>query len=218
MVYLNREDAGAQLVRSLSKFKGKDTVVMGLPRGGVVLAAEVAKKLEAPLGAVLVKRIGHPTYPEYAIGAVAEGAAPVFNQRDLTTLDIEWVKGAIEAATNLIRRRRRIYYDEDLAQPDIARKTVILVDDGIATGLTMEAAARAMLKKKAKAVIVAVPVAAQDSIASLKETTDEVIVLDNPENFLGSVGAHYTGFEQVSNNDVKKILQKGGAHVFKTTA
>ena len=208
MSYIDRQDAGKRLAQVLRHFKGDDVVVLALPRGGIVLGAEVAKELRAPLGLVLVRKIGHPSYSEYAIGAVAEGEKPVYNENEIAGIDEEWLKEAEASAKKLIEHRRELYYGEDLVPPEVSGKTVILVDDGIATGLTMEAAVRAIQNKHPKRVLVAVPVAAQESVDTLESIADEVVVLDDPESFLGAVGAHYQQFDQVDDEEVKSLFRK----------
>lgn len=205
-MFEDRADAGQQLAKELIGFKGKDVVVLALPRGGVVLGVEVAKALEAPLGLVLVRKIGHPRYGEYAIGAVAEGGKSVYNQQELTSIDVAWLEKAEREARDLIERRRNLYYGRNFVPPKIEGKTVILVDDGIATGFTMQAAVKAM-RDKAGRVIVAVPVAPLDAITILKDMADEVVVLGEPASFQGAVGAHYRRFNQVSDEQVKTMLQ-----------
>lgn len=204
--YIDRQDAGRHLAKVLRRFEGDDVVVLALPRGGIVLAAEVARELEAPLGLVLVRKIGHPTAPEYAIGAVVEDEKPVYNEDEAVIVDTGWLKQAEKSARELIERRRKLYYGKDLAPPDVAGRTVILIDDGIATGLTMEAAVRAVHSKHPKQIIVAVPVASVESVAELEDLADEVIVLDKPARFRGAVGSHYMEFEQVNDEEVKTLL------------
>lgn len=216
-MYRDRVDAGKRLAQTVRHFKGKNTVVLALPRGGIILGAEVAKELKAPLGLVLVRKIGHPAYPEYAIGALAESEQPVYNQDELLGLDYAWLRDAVSTARQLIEQRRELYYGEDFSPPEVKDKVVILVDDGIATGLTMEAAARAMQSKHAKRVIVAVPVSPRDSIDELKITADEVVVLDNPEDFKGAVGSHYREFNQVDDEEVRTLLRKVRDDVCVTT-
>lgn len=209
-MFEDRVDAGQQLAKELMQFKGEDVVVLALPRGGVVLGAEVARTLEAPLGLVLVRKIGHPSYGEYAIGAVAEDGKAVYNQQELTSIDVAWLEKAEREARDLIERRRNLYYGRNFIPPSVDAKTVIVVDDGIATGLTMEAAVRT-LQGKAKRVIVAVPIAPSDSVTTLESLADEVIVLRDPAGFQGAVGAHYRRFKQVNDEEVKALLQKGPA-------
>lgn len=204
--YIDRQDAGQHLAKALRRFEGDDVVVLALPRGGIVLAAEVARELEAPLGLVLVRKIGHPTAPEYAIGAVVEDEKPIYNEDEAAAVDPGWLKQAEKSARQLIERRRKLYYGEDQASPEASGKTVIIIDDGIATGLTMEAAVRAIRHKKPKQIVVAVPVASVESVAELEDLADEVIVLDKPARFRGAVGSHYMEFEQVNDEEVKTLL------------
>ena len=123
-------------------------------------------------------------------------------------VDKAWLKGAEKSARELIEHRRRLYYGEDFTPPEVRGKLVVLVDDGIATGFTMEAAVRAMRKKHAKRIVVAVPVAPRDSVDRLETVADEVVVLDNPENFLGAVGSHYLEFAQVDDEEVRALLRE----------
>lgn len=218
MSYANRHDAGKQLAQALRHFAGKDTVVLALPRGGIVLGAEVAKELRAPLGLVLVRKIGHPSYAEYAIGAVAENEKPVYNESEVEAVDEDWLKEAESRARALIEHRRELYYGDDFVPPELQHKVVILVDDGIATGLTMEAAVHAVRNKQAERVIVAVPVAPRDSVDTLDALADEVLVLDNPDGFLGAVGSHYEEFDQVDDEEVRALLREVRDEVQHTTS
>lgn len=207
MIFENRQDAGQQLARTLVRYRDNDDVtVLALPRGGVVVGAEVARELHTPLGLVLVRKIGHPAAPEYAIGAVAENEPPVYNKNEIAGISSEWLKSAEESAREVIERRRDLYYSDDFVPPAIKNRIVILVDDGMATGLTMDAAARYVTSRGAHRIVVAVPVASPESIDLLEEVADEVIVLDSPENFSGAVGAHYRQFEQVDDYDVEATL------------
>lgn len=208
MYFVSRQDAGQQLGRALSGFRKDDPVILTLPRGGAVIGAEVARTLLAPLGLVLVRKIGHQSNPEYAIGAIAEDEPPVYNEREAADADKDWLKRAEADARRLIEDRRRLYYGDDFTPPEIKGKTVILVDDGIATGLTVEAAVRAIRHRKPNKIVVAVPVAPPDSLEPLEGLADKVIVLDKPENFMGAVGAHYQQFEQVDDEEVKEILRE----------
>lgn len=218
MFFADREHAGKQLAHTLRHYNEKDTVVLALPRGGVVIGAEVAKKLSVPLGLVLVRKIGHPLNPEYAIGAIAEDDKPILNKSEMINVNDEWLKRAVSAGRKLIEHRRELYYDDDFTPPDLRGKTVILVDDGIATGYTMEAAVQAVKRKRPKRIIVAVPVAPEDSIEMLEEAADEVIVLDEPSEFLGAIGNHYMEFEQVDDEEVRTLLREAYNHVYERTA
>lgn len=208
MRFIDRRDAGRQLAYKLANFESVNTIVLALPRGGIILGKEVAKTLNAPLGLVLVRKIGHPYNAEYAIGALAEDEMPVYNEAEIAAIDASWLKKAEMAAHELIEKCRQVYYGNDFTPPNAKGKTVILVDDGIATGLTIQAAVKALKQKKPKKVIVAIPVAPRDSVAKLKQLADEVILLDDPDNFLGAVGAHYQNFPQVNDEEVKSILRE----------
>lgn len=208
MIYADRRDAGKQLADRLQVFRGPSTIVLALPRGGVAVGVEIAKALDAPLGVMLVRKIGYPMNPEYAIGAIAEGEAPIYTRDEAMRLSKQWLENAEVAARDLMKRRRDRYFGGNIKQPEIKNKTVIVVDDGIATGLTMEAAVRAIKNKQPKWVIVAVPVASAESISSLVQIADEVIVLDDTNNFSGAVGSHYRQFNQVDDEEVVKLLQE----------
>ncbi|HUY85046.1 MAG TPA: phosphoribosyltransferase family protein [Candidatus Dormibacteraeota bacterium] len=208
MRYLNRLDAGQRLGRALQRYKDGNTVVLALPRGGVVVGVEVARTLLAPLGLVLVRKIGHPHNPEYAIGAIAENEPPVYNEHERLSTSEHWRDQAEADTRNLIEKRRELYYGEDFRPPEVEGKIVIIVDDGIATGLTMEAAVRAIRQRHPAKLVVAIPVAPPDSVSVLEELADEVIVLDKPKNFQGAVGAHYQQFEQVNDEEVRELLRE----------
>jgi putative phosphoribosyl transferase len=208
MKYVNRQDAGKRLGKVLRHKRGSGVIVLALPRGGVIVAAEVAKEINAPLGLVLVRKIGHPNFPEYAIGAIAEGQKPVYDKSQSVVLDKKWLANAEKAARKVIDQRRQLYYGKDFIPPEISGKSVILVDDGIATGLTMDAAILAVRANKAKRITIAVPVAPQDSLDGLEAIADEVIVLDDPKNFLWAVGSHYLEFEPVEDDEVRALLRE----------
>jgi len=207
MWFIDRVDAGKQLAARLGKYHGR-AVVYALPRGGVMVGAEIAKELEAPLDLILVRKIGHPANPEYAIGAVAEGGEPVYNEAERQAVDEAWLAAAVRQERAENERRRQDYFPEDYKTPDVRDKVAILTDDGIATGLTMEAAVAALSTHHPKEIVVAVPVAPGDSVAHLKTVADEVIVLDSPDNFRGAVGAHYQNFPQVEDDEVIEILEE----------
>lgn len=207
MVYANRREAGRQLAYALNRFKSRDVVVLALPRGGVVLGAEVAKALRAPLGLIFVRKLEHPQYPEYAVGAVAEGKQPVLG-KEAKTLRSAWLRDATTSARQLLKYRRQQYYGGDFIPPQIKGKIAIIVDDGIATSLSMQAAVRAAKAEHPKQIIVAAPVATQESIDTLSALTDHVVVLISPRHFRGAVGAHYYEFEQVKDEEVYALLRE----------
>jgi predicted phosphoribosyltransferase len=207
-MFRDRIDAGEQLANALSRFGPENPVVLALPRGGVVVGAEVATRLRAPLDVLLVRKIGHPDYAEYAIGAVVEGCQPVLNTAETRHLSKNWLAEEIKAADLTLKLRRRLYSVPGVLPVALSGRTVILVDDGIATGYSMIAAAKAVLDAKPRKVVVAIPVAPSDSIKALEGLADEVIVLDEPKNFRSAVGAHYLEFSQVDNEEVVKLLKE----------
>lgn len=219
MIYANRKEAGRKLAEELRRFSDEDNAVaFALPRGGIVLAAEVAKKLDIPLGLILVRKIGHPYFREYAIGAVVEDEKPVYNDKEASQVADGWLEKAEKDAKELIRRRRKLYYNHGFKPPEVEGRTAIIIDDGIATGLTMEAAVKAMKHRHARRVIAAAPVASSDSVEKLRRIADEVVILDNPDDFVGAVGAHYREFRQVDDEEVQKLLRRTYHELHQTTA
>lgn len=205
-MFADRREAGKQLAAKLARHKSADAVVLALPRGGVVVGYEVARALGLPLDIVAARKIGHPSSPEYAIGAVDESGEALFNDAEALKADARWLEEETEREQKEAKRRARVYRAGRAPLP-LAGKTAILVDDGIATGLTMRLAARAVKKQGAKKIIVAAPVAPEDSLRALKdEGADETIVLEPPEDFLGAVGAHYAIFDQTKDDEVIRLL------------
>ena len=208
--YADRGEAGRALGRHLIEFAGQpDVLVLGLPRGGVVVAAEVARALDAPLDALIVRKLGVPGYEELAMGAIATGCARVLNQDVIARLRIP--AGALHTVvaaeeTELVRRERT--YRGDRAAPDVCGATVILVDDGLATGATMRAAAAAVESMGATRIVIAVPVAPADTIAEFAAAGLEVVCPLKPARF-GGVGAFYADFAQTSDQEVRRLLVEG---------
>jgi predicted phosphoribosyltransferase len=208
MTFRNRGEAGERLAAALASFKKERPVILALPRGGVPVAAEVADRLAAPLDLVLVRKIGVPAQPELAMGAVAEGDPPV-------TLRNEYVVHALRISDRDFARvrdrelieieRRRQAYLGDRPRIDVAGRVAILVDDGIATGMTMRAAAQATAKRGPSRVVIAAPVAGADISAELRAEIGDVICLEEHEHFY-AIGCHYADFSQVSDDDVRRIL------------
>lgn len=211
MTFKDRIEAGTILAVALKDYQNDDTVIVALPRGGVVLGAVIAENLKAPLGTVLVRKIGHPNAPEYAIGAVAEGNTQIFNAREVAQTHKQFLDAAKRDAVKLIEKRRKLYY-ANFEPPAVNDRTVILVDDGIATGLSMRAAVKAMQAQGAKTIIVAVPVAPWDAIKKLERLVDTIVLVDNPENFHGAVGAHFVHFDQVDDQAVQETLTEVNSH------
>jgi predicted phosphoribosyltransferase len=206
-MFKDRSDAGRQLAERLAPYRGKDAVVLALPRGGVVMGFQIARTLSLPLDIIAVRKVGAPDNPEYAIGAVDADGTVLLNDVAAAAVDRVWLAGEIGAQKKEAQRRGSVYR-AGKKPLGIAGKTVLIVDDGIATGLTMRLAVRAAKAKKAKHIIVAVPVAPPETMRALKdEGADEVVVLEPPEEFLGAVGAHYVRFEQVEDDEVIRLMK-----------
>jgi putative phosphoribosyl transferase len=204
--FADRRDAGRLLARRLLPLAGEKPVVVGLPRGGVPLAEEVASALGAPLEILAVRKLGAPHNPEYGIGAIVEDGTRVLDAEALAILGID--NGALDAivaeeTTEL--RRRLAAYRNDRAPLPLHDRTVIVVDDGVATGVTDTAALRAIRRQRPRRTVLAVPVCAPDSLARLRGEADEVICLIVPP-LLQGVGQWYEDFGQVSDQEVIEAL------------
>lgn len=206
MRFRDRVDAGKQLAAALHRYRGKDGVVYALPRGGVALGAEIAKALGIPLDMIGVRKIGHPLSPEYAICAVAESGTMVCNEQEVAQVDQQWFKETVERERAEAKQRHMRYTGETQPRP-IAGKTAIIVDDGIATGLTMEVAIRDVKQRAPARTVVAVPVCPDDTATKLLRQVDELVALDISKFYLGAVGAYYDHFEQVSDDTVIELLK-----------
>ena len=206
MVFQNRKEAGIKLAEALSKFKDDDVIVFALPRGGVVLGVEIAERLDAPLDLVITKKIGHPFNSEYAIGAVAESGEPLYNAAELRRVDASWRRSEEERMRAELKRRRRDYFG-DREQEDLAGKVAIIVDDGIATGLTMMAAIKYLRGQGAERIVVAIPVTPYDTAQRLREQADDLVSLQIDRYYRGAVGAYYKDFRQVSDEEVIALLR-----------
>jgi predicted phosphoribosyltransferase len=209
-IFENRRQAGRQLAEALMRFAGKDTVVLALPRGGVPVAYEVAQALKAPLDAVLVRKIGAPGQPEFGLGAVVDGAVPQIVWNDKVMREVRpsptYLKTEQQRQLQEIERRRNLYRAGRRAQ-DIAGKTVVVVDDGIATGGTMRAVLQALSQAGARRLVLAVPVAPREAIEEFQREIDEVVCLAAPEPFY-AVGLHYENFDQTSDEEVIELLKR----------
>lgn len=209
MIFQNRQDAGKQLVSKLKQYKGNpDAIVIGLPRGGVVVAFEVAQELDLPLDIIVPRKIGAPGNPEFAIGAIDEQGKGIFDQEVISGYRIsqDYIKHEVEKERKEALRRLEVYRGDRLPL-DLSGKVAIIIDDGIATGATMRAAIQSAKAKGAKRVVVAVPVTAIDSLKKLKKEADEVVYLDAPA-FFGAVGAFYEQFDQTSDEEVVALLKR----------
>jgi erythromycin esterase-like protein/predicted phosphoribosyltransferase len=210
--YWNRREAGQHLARLLSQYaKRDDAVVLALPRGGVPVAFEVARSLEAPLDVFLVRKLGAPGHPEFAIGAIASGGVQVLNHAAIADLQIppELIEEVAERERGELERRDKAYH-VDRPQIALEGKTVVVVDDGLATGSTMEAAVRALRHHHPAKIVVASPVGAVESCQRLRAVADEVICAQTPEPF-NAVGLWYQIFDQTSDSEVVELLRQANA-------
>lgn len=207
MRFFNRQDAGQLLARALADYTGCDGVVYALPRGGVVLGYEVAEALGLPLDLVITRKIGHPYMPEYAICAVTEKSGLICNEEERAQVSPEWLLEAVERQRQEAARRRRVYL-KDSPHLSPTGKIAIIVDDGIATGLTIRAAVQSVRAEKPKELVVAVPVAPHSSVVQLQEEADTVVVLEDDWQYLGAVGAYYDEFQQVSDEEVVELMNR----------
>jgi putative phosphoribosyl transferase len=210
MPFKNRTDAGRRLAKALTRYKSLRPVVLALPRGGVLVAAEVAAALEAPLDLVLVRKVGVPNQPELAMGAVTDGAQPmvVRNSEIIEACGVseqEFDAVASEELAEIERRRRR--YIGDRARAEVEGKVAIIIDDGIATGATTLAAIQAVRSRKPKELVLAVPVAPLDTVKKLHSEVDAIVCLDTPEE-LGAIGYFYRDFHQIGDEEVIATLKR----------
>jgi putative phosphoribosyl transferase len=208
--FADRADAGRRLASALSEYAGReDVLVLGLPRGGVPVAFEVARALRAPLDVYLVRKLGVPGHEELAMGAIASGGTRVVDERVVGELAID--EGAIAAvAANEEREleRRERLYREGRPPPVVERRVAILIDDGLATGSTMRAAVEALRQRGPARIVVAVPVGAQETCAAMAEVADEAVCAYEPEHF-AAVGLWYEDFSQTSDKQVRELLNRG---------
>jgi putative phosphoribosyl transferase len=206
--FRDRADAGQQLAARLEHLRGRDVVVLGLPRGGVPVAAEVSRALDAPLDVVVVRKLGVPYRPELAMGAVGEGGVVVRLE------EVVRLAGVAEAAFADVERRENAELDRRLRhwrslrpRVPLEGRTAVVVDDGIATGSTARAACAVVRAQGADQVVLASPVCAPDAAAALAEEVDEVVCVASPDRF-GSVGRHYTDFRPTTDDEVTDLLRR----------
>jgi predicted phosphoribosyltransferase len=207
--FRDRAEAGRLLAQRLREFAGRDdVVVLGLPRGGVPVGYQVAQALDAPLDVFLVRKLGVPGHEELALGAIATGGLRVLNKPVVDSLEIpaEWIEAIAAKELRELERRERAYRGHRQS-PELTGRTVLLVDDGLATGSTMWAAASAVRQEEPARVVVAVPVADPGVCQALRNVADDVVCLSTPRP-LHAVGAWYDDFSQTSDEEVRALLAR----------
>jgi len=210
MPFSNRTEAGRELAKALAFYKEQHPVILALPRGGAPVAAEIAAALEAPLDLVLVRKIGVPFQPELAMGAVVDGQEPLVVGNEQVIRMAEINQSEFDAIRDReleeIERRRKLYLG-NRPTPEVTGQTVIIVDDGIATGATIRVALRAIRMRKPRKLILAVPVAPTQSLDELRTEADEIVCLEDYDDF-GAIGLYYSDFRQISDAEVIKLLEQ----------
>ena len=206
-MFVDRHEAGIQLASALEKFRGRrDVVVIGIPRGGVVVAWEVARHLQAPLDVVVIKKLGYPGNPELALGATSPDTH-YLNPELAESVPKSYIDEELKVKQKEARDRVDIL--KGSRKPiDLTGKTVIVVDDGVATGASMTMALRVIRKMGPASIVVAVPVAPPDAVRQLRGVADEVVALLQPTAFY-AIGQFYSDFEQVSDEEAKRLIEEG---------
>lgn len=209
--YEDRREAGRVLAGALAHYRGRpQLLVLALPRGGVPVAYEVARALKAPLDVLVVRKLGFPGHEEYAMGAIASGGVRVMNPLPGMTVSAEQVAAVVARELPELQRREQLYRGQRPA-PDLRGRTVIVVDDGLATGATMHAALLAIRQQEPAHLVMAVPVGAADSCQALQGVADEVVCVAMPEPFR-AVGLWYRQFPQTSDDEVRTLLEDARVH------
>lgn len=202
-VFKNRTEAGKKLAPLLGEYRGTDAIILALPRGGIIIGREISKALGLPLDIIVTRKIGAPGNDEYAIGAIDINGNGVWNEAERANVDPKWLEHKVESEKKEAIRRFETYR-KGMASQDLKGKTAIIVDDGIATGLTMQSAVAYAKHEGAEKVVVAVTVASSESVQTLKSNA-EVFVLESPV-FFSAVGQWYEDFQQVTDDEVIEIL------------
>jgi putative phosphoribosyl transferase len=211
--FANRAGAGRELAAALSDYRNRDNVaVLALPRGGVPVAYEVARELRTPLDVFVVRKLGLPAQPELAMGAIASGGVQVLNDEVVHALGVpqETIEKVAAREREELARRERLYRG-DRSPQSVEGKTVILVDDGVATGSTMRAAIKALREQKPAELVVAIPVAPPETVEALRREADNVVCVRMPEPFL-ALGAWYSSFPQTPDAEIQALLARAEEH------
>lgn len=203
-MFYDRYEAGRRLAEGLKKYE-KEAVVVAIPRGGVLVGKEIAERLGCPLDLVIVRKVGHPFNPEYALCAVSE-TGEICNEIEAEEVDRKWLAEAKKEARDEAERRRKLYLGERKRQK-MAGKTVILTDDGIATGMTYLMAVEEIRKMRPKRIVAALPVMPSEFEERLRKAVDEIVCLSIDKNYLGAVGAYYSNFPQVTDEEVMGMMK-----------
>lgn len=213
-MFKDRADAGIQLASRLKEYKGKEgALILALPRGGVVTGYEIAKTLNVPLDIVIVRKIGFPGQPEFGIGAVSETGTVVLNDNIISAYGIskEYIEEEILKQKEEISRRISLYR-KGKRLSGLEGKTIILVDDGVATGATMKVAIASLKEENLKKLIVALPVAPPSTAEEIEKMVDEFICIETPDDFM-AVGSYYYDFTQVSDKEVIELLKLAAENI-----
>lgn len=205
-MFIDRTQAGRLLAARLKEFRGQDTMVLGLPRGGVIVALEVARALRAPLDIVVTRKIGAQWNPEFAVCAVDAEGNVLYNDHAPHYLDQAWLDRELTNQTNEASRRLTAYRGRRKAI-SLENKTVLIIDDGIATGLTVRLAVHVVKKQHPARIVVAVPVIPEDVVSDLIREGAEVVSLEVPRQYVGAVSGYYESFNQVSDEEVCAALK-----------
>jgi predicted phosphoribosyltransferase len=207
--FRDREDAGRQLAERLARYQYEDAVVLALPRGGVPVGYEVARSLKAPLEVFIARKLRAPGREEFGIGAVAQGGVRVLNEHAVQVLGIseEYIERASAEEMTEIERRLRLLRSEGSPEPEVEGRTAILVDDGLATGVTAWAAIEALRRREPRRLVLAVPVCAAHTAESLRGEVDELICLEVPSELM-AISIWYRNFEQTSDEEVMCLLEE----------
>jgi putative phosphoribosyl transferase len=212
MLFKDRKDAGQQLAKELTKYARSDAIVLALPRGGVPVAFEIALALNAVLDVFLVRKLGVPGHEELAMGAIASGGIRVMNPEVVTSLHISEaaIEQVAEQEQQELERRQHLYRD-DLPAPNARERTVILIDDGLATGATMRVAVKALQQQQPARLVVGVPVSSPETCQEFESEVDEIICAQTPRPFY-SVGLWYDNFSQTTDEEVRELLDRAASN------